>query len=277
MTLPSDERLLQLLADRATQGLPPGQALELEGLLGASAALDLAEPEALELAAAELALALELEALGLDEDAPAWPELPAGLHEKLLAQAPPLQQTPPLVQAPQPTRQTPAPLPRPTPSAWWPALLACAACLAVFWLTLAELSPLGAPPQRRSDPAALRAEVLREPGALQVAWSPPTDPRYARVEGDVVWSDATQRGVMRLRDLPPNDPAQGQYQLWIVDPSRDSKPVDGGVFDVTRPGEVLIPIDAKLRVRGPQAFALTFEQPGGVVVSAGPLLVVAAP
>ena len=39
--------------------------------------------------------------------------------------------------------------------------------------------------------------------------------------------------------------------------------------------EVLIPIDAKLAVVDPKAFAITAEQPGGVVVSAGPLLVVA--
>jgi len=38
---------------------------------------------------------------------------------------------------------------------------------------------------------------------------------------------------------------------------------------------VIIPIDAKLDVLDPEAFAITREQPGGVVVSNGPLLMVA--
>ena len=92
----------------------------------------------------------------------------------------------------------------------------------------------------------------------------------------MVWSDSAQQGFMRLVGLPANQPDVAQYQLWIIDPDRDSQPVDGGVFDVSSEGEVLVPIDAKLAVRNPRAFALTLEQPGGVVVSDGPLLVVAA-
>jgi anti-sigma-K factor RskA len=97
------------------------------------------------------------------------------------------------------------------------------------------------------------------------------------VQGDVVWSTAAQEGYMRLAGRPVNDPSAEQYQLWIVDPARDSRPLDGGVLDVdAETGEVVIPIDAKLAILQPAAFALTLEQPGGVVVSAGPLLVVAA-
>ena len=61
-----------------------------------------------------------------------------------------------------------------------------------------------------------------------------------------------------------------------MDPDRDRHPVDGGVFDVSGKGEVVIPIRAVLPVHGPSAFAITLEQPGGVVVSDGPLLVVAS-
>ena len=41
----------------------------------------------------------------------------------------------------------------------------------------------------------------------------------------------------------------------------------GGVFDVTDAEEQLIPIQAKLQVVKPVAFAVTIEKPGGVVVS----------
>lgn len=97
---------------------------------------------------------------------------------------------------------------------------------------------------------------------------------FEEVSGEVVWSDATQKGFMRLVGLPPNDPSTAQYQLWIVDPDRDEHPVDGGVFDVQTLGEVFVPFEARIRVHAPTAFAITREKPGGVVVSGGPPLVV---
>jgi anti-sigma-K factor RskA len=76
--------------------------------------------------------------------------------------------------------------------------------------------------------------------------------------------------------MPVNDPGEAQYQLWIIDPERDTHPVDGGVFNVSSSGEVIIPVQARLPVDRPTTFAITLEKPGGVVVSAGPLLVVAS-
>jgi len=93
-------------------------------------------------------------------------------------------------------------------------------------------------------------------------------PELASVSGDVVWSDAKQTGYLKLKGLPVNDANKEAYQLWIFDETQSDKtPIDGGVFNVTADGEVVIPIDAKLRARNPKAFAITIEQPGGVVVS----------
>jgi hypothetical protein len=58
----------------------------------------------------------------------------------------------------------------------------------------------------------------------------------------------------------------------VVDPA----PVDGGVFDVTSAGEVIVPISAKLPVSGAVLFAATVEAPGGVVVSKRERIVVTA-
>lgn len=81
---------------------------------------------------------------------------------------------------------------------------------------------------------------------------------------------------MKLEGFPVNDPMSMQYQLWVVDGDRDAKhPVDGGVFDVAADGTVVIPIDAKLALIKPTAFAITAEKPGGIVVSDGPHLAVA--
>lgn len=88
------------------------------------------------------------------------------------------------------------------------------------------------------------------------------------VIGEVVWSDAEQKGFMKFTGLAANDIAKETYQLWIFDETQDEKtPIDGGVFDVKQNGEVLIPIDAKLKVKSPKLFAITVEKPGGVVVS----------
>lgn len=99
---------------------------------------------------------------------------------------------------------------------------------------------------------------------------------FKGAKGTVVWSSALQKGYMKLAGVPVNAPSNAQYQLWIVDPARDKNPIDGGVFDVAA-GEVIVPIDAKLAVGKPAVFAITREKPGGVVVSAGPLLMAAKP
>ncbi len=130
--------------------------------------------------------------------------------------------------------------------------------------------------QPLSSLAEARAGLLEETDTIISPWNPPTESGYQDVSGDVVWNSRTQQGYMRLAGMPANNAQRMQYQLWIVDPDRDSKPVDGGVFNIPAgQTEVLIPINAKLAVIDPKAFAITAEQPGGVVVSAGPLLVVA--
>ena len=82
---------------------------------------------------------------------------------------------------------------------------------------------------------------------------------------------------MFLTDLPVNDHESKQYQLWIVDPTRDEKPVDGGVFDIaSAEGTTVIPIRNPLLIRDPKAFVITLEQPGGVVVSKQEVVVAVA-
>lgn len=104
--------------------------------------------------------------------------------------------------------------------------------------------------------------------AVVVSWSSGQETRFMKLSGDIVWSNSEQRGYMRFKGLPTNDHAKECYQLWIFDSDQSEKtPVDGGVFNVDADGEVIIPIDAKLRVGHPTLFAITVEKPGGVVVS----------
>ncbi len=115
-------------------------------------------------------------------------------------------------------------------------------------------------------PTEARNQLMRKAGDLKESdFGGLAD--YGKMTGKVIWSDALQEGYMTLTNLPVNDPAVKQYQLWIVDPKRDEKPVDGGVFDIPSTGTVVIPIRNPVSVNNPKAFVITMEQPGGVVVS----------
>jgi len=125
-----------------------------------------------------------------------------------------------------------------------------------------------------------KAELESTAGDLRrVAWTPTDHPLGTNVTGEVVWSDLAQEGYMTFRGLAWNDPTQRQYQLWVFDSGRSAeRPVDGGVFDVpASASEVIIPIDAKLRVDEATLFAITLERPGGVVVSSREDLVLLGP
>ncbi|WP_405231567.1 anti-sigma factor domain-containing protein [Lentisalinibacter salinarum] len=273
-----NEEMLDLLVARATEGLSPEEERELERLLAADGETD---PEAIELAAAAATNAFAAGA-GYGE------EMPAGLKDRLLADA---------------RARADGDAPRASATVTdigsrtrrgeesrksggsgnsglagstfnrlgWAAAAMLLVALLVVNRPLPE-EPGGA------DPVEARAELMREePGTMVLPWSPPDIDEYAGVSGDVVWNNEKQEGYLRLAGMPANNPARSQYQLWIVDPERDEQPVDGGVFDIPAgTGEVIVPIRAKLGVIDPQAFAITREQPGGVVVSDGPLLVVAS-
>jgi anti-sigma-K factor RskA len=105
-----------------------------------------------------------------------------------------------------------------------------------------------------------------------MAWQAVAPAPFSEVTGEVVWNKSRNEGLMIFQGLPVNDPKVAQYQLWIVDPSRDERPVDGGVFNVTASGRIIVPVNQKLSITDPKAFVITREKPGGVVVSAGPFL-----
>lgn len=120
---------------------------------------------------------------------------------------------------------------------------------------LAQIAPNGEEIYRT---LANRGDVIRWD------WSAVKD---SKGSGDIVWDEESQTGAMRLVNLEVNDPNTSQYQLWIIEANGREHPVDGGVFNVEKDGEVYVPIDAKLFASTPAAFAITKEDPNGVVVS----------
>lgn len=167
----------------------------------------------------------------------------------------------------------------PRPLRWTPWLVAAASLLIA---TVSILMPR--PPQAGVDLNADRFALIESTPSdklIQWEWISTDDAAVVGdVIGDVVWSDTLNKGYLRISGLAINDPSLEQYQLWIFDATRPTgdllqfgeglltqRPIDGGVFDVDSQSEIIIEIDAKLVVQQAAAFAITVEQPGGVVVS----------
>ena len=158
---------------------------------------------------------------------------------------------------------------------WAFASVACIALAANIWLTRFTPTEVAGPAKTPTvTPAKLTPEqemaqlLASQASLIKASFGAGNVKDLKDVGGDVVWSDEKQAGYMRLRGLPVNDKSKETYQLWIFDKTQDkATPIDGGTFDVDKNGEVIIPIDAKLKALGPELFAITIEKPGGVVVS----------
>lgn len=266
-----DERRQGLLADRVLGMLDQADAPELDDLLleDADAMADL---EAMEYAAAAVALAdLEREAMPAEVAARIAAKVEAGTAN--------------VVPFAPVKRAQPAPAPARTNlfmAAGW-IVAAAAIALAIWaWLprdpsgTFASTTRSSGTVEARGLRATTPESLLARAGTVRVDFANTKDALAGEASGDVVWSAEVQKGFMRIRGLPKNDPAVLQYQLWIFDKGRPTQyPVDGGVFDVAS-GTVTVPITAKLNVGAPVLFAITVEKPGGVVVSKREHIVLAA-
>lgn len=273
------DQVQELLALRATEGLSAEDASACERLLTEDPALA-EDAEQYEIAAAATHLALAGESSRAEA-------LPAALRGRLLAEAKTHLSSagaPSLKLAPAPAADTPASAK--TPSASRSPLFSLSAigwyAAAAAAVTLMFVIASRAPQDRPVSPAQAYSTLAKAPGTVAAQWQfndADGDIRFSNAAGEVIFNADDQAGYMKLTGLPVNDPTQEQYQLWIVDASRAGETtdrIDGGVFDVNADGEVIIPITAAVTAQQPVVFAITVEKPGGVVVSKGPLQVVAA-
>ncbi|HSG65871.1 MAG TPA: anti-sigma factor [Gammaproteobacteria bacterium] len=264
------ERLIDLSADYAVGQCEPNDMAELQQL----------DPNESARAAFE-AVAAEIDAAYADYDPV---EIPSGLEEKLFAAIPSAQpeQAKPelkLTNAPEPVMSAPS---LSGAGTWFPWLVA-AASVAITGAVLLRPQATQTAPTAAEQRDQLIAQADPD-SLLRYTWTATEDPSVvAPVTGELIWDEATDQGYMTISGLEVNDPSEFQYQLWIFDATRPlgelpqfagpfndlltQRPIDGGVFDITDAGEVVIPIDAKLMVQQGVAFAVTVERPGGVVVS----------
>lgn len=243
-----DDRTLDLLALDATEGLGAAEAAELERLAPEGDLDALRRGASLDLAAAALHVAL----LPADAASP----LPSALERRLRDSGRRFAKDRSGILARiGPSRAAPA---RST-GAWLPWGLA--ACMAIA-TAVAFLRPAS-----EQAPIAPIVSIADATDVVEVAWSPWDSPQVTGVEGDVRWSESLQRGVMRFRGLPVNDPASSQYQLWIIDARGMSQRVSGAVFNAPASGQIEVPVEPLIPVRDVAAFAVTVEEPGGTWVS----------
>jgi hypothetical protein len=277
------ERMLELLADRALFGLNEREEQELKNLQAEFPAFG--EDASFEHAAA----AIGLVNLKTDE------EMPPTLQTKILADADKFfaaqkertgnnPQTEPVADRTRRTEEIKADIravsyDSPKPSflqwlGWGIAAFACIALVANIWLTrfapgddvVVNPTPT-VTPQKEPTLAEQKQNLLASAGDIvRTDWSSPDE--SGELSGEIVWSDSQQRGYMTFRNLPVNDKSKETYQLWIFDETQSEKtPISGGIFDVEKTGEVIVPVDPNLKVRNPKMFAVTIEKPGGVMVS----------
>jgi len=290
-------RLVELLVQRAVDGLNSSERAELKQLLSEDRYVDAGR---FEYTAASLLLSSDVE-----NNAPE--EMPYSLRERLMAQADTVAASMPAAPSRQTSSQprvisiagrsrttTAAPAASSPPSVskapaarkpasfggkvgWFAAAASVLIAIAGWWPRMQGDPMVEAP--MASTLEQERQELLVQQGVVTRTWQTTQDPVASGVTGDVVWDQRTQNGYLRFRGLQANNSDEMQYQLWIFDGTRDERyPIDGGVFDIPPgQGEVIVPITAKLQVRNPAAFAVTIERPGGSVVSSRDRIVVLAP
>lgn len=302
-----NQRLVELLVQRAVDGLNSSERAELKTLLEEENYVDAGR---FEYTAAALLLAGDME-----HSVPE--EMPDSLRDRLYAQAEMFessmapaprprssssggqpqvisiagrsrssaqpssngQQSAPAVTK-QPARKSSAPSSFPSKAGWFAAAASVLVAVAGWW---PRMESGGDAPTAEIPVATLmqqeREKLLAQQGVVTRTWQTTQDPAASGVTGDVVWDPKTQNGYVRFRGMQANNATQQQYQLWIFDGTRDERyPVDGGVFDIPAgQSEVIIPIKARLEIRDPALFAVTIEKPGGSVVSTRDRIVVLAP
>lgn len=250
-----NERLLELLAMRAVDGLMPPDAAELERLMREHPDIDAGM---LDDAAAVAWLALRggsLEAppesvvqRAIEAASSASATGASGPGLKLVGEGPA------------------APRHAPTPVLGRLGWLVAAAALALAAFAFFTRSP--APTVLPSPTVVQLRQQLIDAGASAIAMNLTKDPAaQTGSSADVVWDAAKREGFLKVSGLAVNTPTQSQYQIWVFDANRpQDQPVHAGVFDVDASGNAIVRINPSLSIGRAAVFAVSVEGPGGSVL-----------
>lgn len=101
---------------------------------------------------------------------------------------------------------------------WLVGSMAGLALLMSGWYALHRIQPqsaMGAGGSLQQQYEALQTQA----DSIGGYWLRTLNPLVKHVEGDLVWNNPLQQGVMRIRNLPA-PPAGGHYRLWLYDAQR---------------------------------------------------------
>jgi hypothetical protein len=275
-----DDRVLELLADRAVDAISPQDQAELDRWLNANG-----EDDSMDLAAAAALLAMIGKAVTAPGSVMTRAAQAAEQFRREQTNGSFVPGTPSLRLT---ESDTPMSQPRRVSTAWlgWLAAAACLAFAAIGWLP-AFRARQTAQLTAAVSLASVRAEVDAANDATRSPWADWDKPEIAGVKGEIVWSQSKQKGYMVFQGLPKNDPAREQYQLWIVDDRGIEHRVSGGIFNAPAPtsltadgsgwrgqvrcemigDDLYVEVEPRINVRQPTLFAITIEEPGGTWLS----------
>jgi len=295
------KRLAALLADHALGELTPEQQRELDQLLADRPDTD---PAGLERVAAALEISLTVDQLT---------PLPYQLKARLLDSIPQGTGTTPAPAAPAtatanapapaapaaatatatanaPGSASAAPLPRGLLGVNWVVVWgwtgwAVAAGLLLWLVSQQRDREADFLPPAMFSPVNLRYETAQQKLRSKTddvvcgQWerSPESDlPWAVAAEGELIWSQKLQCGLIRVKGLPPNDPQREQYQVWIRDSHRPhDHPIGAGVFNVGPSGEAVLLIHPRIVVHAHDRFFISREPSGGSILPCGRMLLTA--
>jgi anti-sigma-K factor RskA len=156
---------------------------------------------------------------------------------------------------------------------WLVAALACVALAVNLWISYRRQPEIVNNPPQQITPTPTpgmteqRQQLITSmPDVAQKDWSDFDPKKPLNVQGDVVWSNQAQKGFLSFKNLPVNDKTKETYQIWVFDETQKN-PVSAGVFDANENGEIIIPMDAAIKITKPTMVGITAEKPGGVMVS----------
>lgn len=156
---------------------------------------------------------------------------------------------------------------------WVVAALACVVLAVNLWISYRRPTEVVNNPPQQITPTPTpgimdqrQQLMISMPDVAQQNWSDFDPKKPLNVQGDVVWSNQAQKGFVRFKNLPVNDKTKETYQIWVFDETQKN-PVSAGVFDANENGEIIIPMDAAIKITKPTMVGITAEKPGGVMVS----------
>jgi len=121
--------------------------------------------------------------------------------------------------------------------------------------------------------------LMKQKGSIQMPWLRTLSPLVRETEGNGVWNNAVQQGVMSFYYLPRTKSNQS-YHLWIYDlESSGNEPISAAKFKIK--GKVqeewLIAVVPEKKIQKPYKFMLTLDEKEGMSVVDAQSLLLAQP